>query len=208
MQVKICGITNLEDALLSQDLGAHALGFIFYPRSQRFIPPEQAANIIKQLSIFTHKVGVFVNEIPEYINDMAGAIGLSAVQVHGEETPQLLEKINYPIIKSFRVNPEFDFSELLPYNKYTILLDTYSEKEIGGTGTVFNWQIIPKEIRSEIILAGGVSSENIEQIYQEINPLAVDLSSSVESSPGIKDPKKLLHFFKKITQRRNATAQK
>jgi len=198
MQVKICGITNVEDALLSQELGANALGFIFYPKSKRFIPPERAANIIRKLSIFTYKVGVFVNENSEYINDMAGAIGLSAVQVHGEGSPQMLEKINYPIIKSFRVNQGFDFSQLLPYDKYTILLDTYSDKEMGGTGITFNWQIIPKEIRSKIILAGGVSADNIEKIYKEINPLAIDLSSSVETSPGKKDPTKLETFFSKL----------
>jgi phosphoribosylanthranilate isomerase len=200
MQVKICGITNIEDALLCQRLGANALGFIFYPRSTRFIPPEKAINIIRRLSVFTIKVGVFVNEESEYINDMAEAIGLSAVQVHGEETLQMLEEIKFPVIKSFRVDPEFDFSQLSPYDRHTILLDTYSERELGGTGTTFNWKLIPEEIRTKIIVAGGVSGENIENIYREINPLAVDLSSSVEISPGKKDPEKLESFFNKIAQ--------
>ncbi len=145
MQVKICGITNVADALLCQELGAHALGFIFYPKSKRFIPPEKATDIINQLSLFTNKVGVFVDEEPDFINDMAKAVGLTSVQVHSEETPEILEKINYPVIKSFRVDPVFDFTQLAPYEKHTLLLDTYSDKEFGGTGTTFNWQKIPEE---------------------------------------------------------------
>ena len=186
----------------ARGLGAHALGFIFYPISKRFIPPERAADIIRKLSVFTYKVGVFVDEEAGYINDMAEAVGLSAVQVHGEETPQMLEKINLPVIKSFRVDPEFDFSQLTPFRRHTILLDTYSEKELGGTGITFDWQIIPEEMRSEIILAGGVSSENIKKIYREVNPLAVDLSSSVEITPGKKDPAKLESFFARINNLR------
>ncbi len=200
MQVKICGITNIEDALLCQKYGANALGFIFYPESKRFIPPERAADIIKQLSIFTIRVGVFVNEETEHINDMAEAVGLSAVQLHGEETPEMLEKIRYPLIKSFRVKTGFDFSQISSYKKYTILLDTYAEAEHGGTGTAFDWRIIPADLRSKIILAGGVSSENIEKIYDEVNPAAVDLSSSLEISPGKKDPSKLKTFFSKFNQ--------
>jgi phosphoribosylanthranilate isomerase len=202
MQVKICGITNVADALLCQELGAHALGFIFYPKSKRFIPPDKATAIIKQLSIFTNKVGIFVNEESDYINDMAKALGLSAVQLHGDETAEMLEKIHTPIIKSFRVDPEFDFSQLSPYRKQTILLDTYSVKELGGTGATFNWQKIPEKIRSKIIIAGGISSDNIDKIYNEVRPLAVDLSSSVEVSPGIKDHAKLIAFFTKMSQLR------
>jgi phosphoribosylanthranilate isomerase len=198
MQIKICGITQMEDALLAQELGAQALGFIFYPLSKRFIPPENAANIIKNLSIFTNKVGVFVNEDPEFINDIASAVGLTTVQLHGAETPQVLEKINFPVIKSFRVDTGFDFTQIEPYNNYNILLDTYSDTELGGTGQSFDWHIIPKRIRSKIILAGGISAENIKMILREIHPLAVDLSSSVESKPGIKDPQKLRAFFAQL----------
>ena len=198
MQVKICGITNVADALLCQELGAHALGFIFYPKSKRFIPPEKATDIINQLSLFTNKVGVFVDEEPDFINDMAKAVGLTSVQVHSEESPDMLERIDYPIIKSFRISPGFDFTQITPFEKHTLLLDTYSEKELGGTGTTFDWQIIPEEVRSNIILAGGVSLENIEKIYYEIKPMAVDLSSSIEVSPGKKDSAKLETFFAKL----------
>lgn len=202
MQVKICGITNLEDALLCCELGADALGFIFYSMSKRFITYEKAKEIINQLPNFIVKVGVFVNHPFEEVNVNAKEIGLNIIQLHGEESPEYINEISLPVIKSFRVNETFDFSRLDKYPKCSFLLDTFSEHEPGGTGKTFNWETIPKSIRNKIILAGGISVENIESVFREVQPQAVDLSSSVESSPGIKDHKKLKEFFSLVNKMR------
>jgi phosphoribosylanthranilate isomerase len=198
LKVKICGITNIDDALLCESLGADALGFIFYKKSKRFVEPEVVGEIISNLSPFIVKVGVFVNSSPDEINKIANEVKLSAVQLHGDEEPEIISDINFPIIKSFRINNGFDFSVLTKFEKASFLFDTYSEKEYGGTGKTFNWKIIPGKLKSKIILSGGISINNIEEVYTHIQPAAVDLSSSLESQPGKKDSKKVEEFFKKV----------
>jgi len=195
MRVKICGITNVEDAHLCQSCGADALGFIFHRKSPRYITISRAAEICAQLSVFICKVGVFVNESPDFINEAARNAGLTAVQLHGEEPPEIAGQIDRPVIKAFRINSAFDFSRLQLFEKTSILLDSYSDQVYGGSGSVFNWDLIPARLRSRVILAGGISSENIERIFKEINPAGVDLSSSLEISPGRKDPQKVKDFF-------------
>ncbi len=203
MKIKICGITNIEDALLCESLGADALGFIFYKGSKRFVDPETAGKIISELSPFTLKVGVFVNSSPEEINKIAKQTKLNVIQLHSDETTNTISEINLPIIKSFRIKNEFDFSILNNFKDVSFLFDTYSEKEYGGTGKTFNWELIPDELRDKIILSGGVSINNIEEIYKKIKPAAVDLSSSLESGPGRKDSEKVKEFFKKINNLRS-----
>ena len=198
LKIKICGITNLDDALLCESEGADALGFIFYKKSKRYIEPELVKNIVKHLSPFTMKVGVFVNDSVDFINKTASELNLNAVQLHGEESPDIIEKINLPVIKSFRINNEFDFSILEKYSNNSFLFDTYSDSVYGGTGKIFNWELIPKEIKNKIILAGGISIDNIEDIFTNVKPDAVDISSSLESEPGRKDKDKVKEFFKKI----------
>ena len=198
MKIKTCGITNLEDALLCESEGADALGFIFFRKSKRYIQPKLVKKIISHLSPLIMKVGVFVNEHPDFINETAAYLNLNSVQLHGEESPEIARKINLPVIKSFRINNEFDFSILQKYSDISFLLDTYSDSDYGGTGKTFNWELIPGEIRGKIILAGGVSIDNIENIFNNIKPAAVDLSSSIESEPGKKDKAKVKEFFKKI----------
>lgn len=198
MKIKTCGITNLEDALLCESEGADALGFILYKKSKRYIQPKLVKKIISHLSPLIMKVGVFVNEHPDFINETAAYLNLNSVQLHGEESPEIARKINLPVIKSFRINNEFDFSILQKYSDISFLLDTYSDSDYGGTGKTFNWELIPGEIRGKIILAGGVSIDNIENIFNNIKPAAVDLSSSIESEPGKKDKAKVKEFFKKI----------
>ena len=205
MKIKICGITNLEDALLCESLGADALGFIFYKGSKRYIAPETAAGIIKSLSPFTMKVGVFVNENTEGINNIASIIKLNAVQIHSDELPEIIKLINFSVIKSFRVSDNFDFGMLKQYPGMHYLLDTYSESEYGGTGKVFNWKNIPEEYKSKIILAGGISIDNIEEVYKKVKPSAVDVSSSLESTPGRKDKDKVIKFFEKINELKGKT---
>lgn len=201
-KVKICGITNLEDALLCCDLGADALGFIFYKYSKRNIEFEEAFSIISQLPAFISKVGVFVNEQANTINHIAQSIGLTHVQLHGNEDQLLIDKVNHPVIKALRVKSGFDFSSLNSFNSCSILLDTFSDKEIGGTGLTFDWDTIPSDIRDKVILAGGISASNIENILTNIKPQAVDISSSLESESGKKDETKVKEFFSVINQLR------
>jgi phosphoribosylanthranilate isomerase len=195
VKVKICGITNIEDAVLSENLGADALGFIFYEKSKRYISPKTANDIIKHLSPFTLKVGVFVNENSDKINAESKIAGINIVQLHGDEKPKLIDEINLPVIKAFRINDEFDFKILEEYKNCYFLFDTYSSMQFGGTGKTFNWDIIPRNITDKIILSGGISISNIKRIIDEVNPYAVDLSSSVEEYPGKKSELKLKQFF-------------
>jgi len=195
VRVKICGITNLEDALLCQKYNADALGFIFYSKSPRYISPEKAEEIIAGLSPFILKIGVFVNESAGEINRIAGTAGISMIQLHGDESPEFTGKIKYPVLKAFRINSRFDFGLLEQYSNCSFLLDSFQQEVFGGTGRTFDWQLIPERLRHKIILAGGVSLENIEEISREIKPAAVDASSSLEKAPGKKNHAKVKEFL-------------
>lgn len=202
VKVKICGITNIDDAKLCVDCGADALGFIFYKESKRYIEPDEAKKIIDKLPFFVLKVGVFVNENLEMVNSIADEIGLNAIQLHGNESLDYCEKINYPVIKAIRVDEKLN-KNLETYSNYTILLDSKDAREYGGTGKRFDWKLIPESYQSKIILAGGVSEENIDDIFNRVKPQAVDLSSSIEKELGIKDHEKVKSFFLKINTLRN-----
>jgi len=204
LKVKICGITNIEDALLCEGCGADLLGFIFYNKSKRFIPFEDAGKIISKLSPLTNKVGVFVNENVEIMNKAADSLKLDFLQLHGDEEPGIVHQLERKVIKAFGINDSFDFSTINRFENVIPLLDSHSKEKYGGTGTMFNWDIIPNSIWNKIILAGGVSSENVEYIYRQLKPLAVDVSSSLEISPGIKDKNKVKEFFIKIEQLRSS----
>ena len=195
MKIKICGITRLEDSQLCDKLGADAIGFIFYHKSKRYITPENARTISISLPPFLHKIGVFVNSSIEEVNSVAKLASLTSVQLHGDETPEYISKINYPVIKSFGVDESFDFSILDEYSNCGIILDVKDTVEYGGTGNSFNWEIIPEKIRTKVIIAGGVSTHNIDEIHKNIRPYGIDISSSVEIEPGIKDKIKLELLF-------------
>lgn len=203
MRVKICGITNIEDALVAEQLGADAIGFIFYKASKRYISHETAKIISHKLSALTLKVGVFVDETEDEINHTAATAKLNLVQLHGDEKPELIERLILPSIKSFRINDEFDFSILKEYPCTNFLFDTFSQNEFGGTGKTFDWNTIPSSLRKRVIIAGGVSENNVEEIFTKINPYAVDVSSSLEVSPGKKDHDKMKSFFQIINQLRS-----
>jgi len=203
LQIKICGITNIEDALLCAECGADALGFIFYEKSKRFIKNDQAAYIIKSLPPFIAKVGVFVDESFEKINKTIKETGLSCIQLHGDELPEFVQKFSLPVIKAFRVDNIFDWSKIEKYQNCKILLDAFSQNEMGGTGTSFDWKLIPDGIKNKIILSGGISIDNLEFVFNEIKPAAVDLSSSLESAPGIKDHQKVKEFLNKLNRLRS-----
>lgn len=209
-KVKICGITNSEDALLSTKFGADALGFNFYLKSPRYITPETAREIIEQVPENALKVGVFVNEDLDKIIEIARTAKLDALQLHGEETPEfaaeLKAKTNLEIIKAFRVSPEFKPEDVLRYEVDAILLDAYSSIEHGGTGHTFDWRITDKvkEVSSneiKIYLAGGLSHNVIASAISLRKPFAVDACSKLESEKGKKDKVKVINF---ITAVRNA----
>jgi phosphoribosylanthranilate isomerase len=203
-KVKICGITNLEDAQLSVKFGADALGFNFYRKSPRYIEAEKVREIVEKLSKDVLKVGVFVNETVENIIEIAKIAKLDAIQLHGEETPEfateLKQKTNLEIIKAFRVSPEFKHEDVLQYQVDAILLDAYNPKEHGGTGETFDWEIAKKvqEIFPKMYLAGGLNSKNITLAIENVNPLAVDVCSSVEKTKRKKDDYKIYEFIGKV----------
>lgn len=202
-KVKICGITNLEDAQLSAKFGADALGFNFYEKSPRYISPEKAREIIEKLPENVLKVGVFVNESLEKIVEIAETAKLDALQLHGEEPPEfareLKAKTNLEIIKAFRVSPEFKPEDVLKYETDAILLDAYNPEEHGGTGETFDWEIAKKvqEIFPKMYLAGGLEHENIRQAIYETKPFAIDVCSSIEEKKGKKDKVKIINFLVK-----------
>ena len=196
MKIKICGITKLDDAQLCVEYGVDAIGFIFYPRSKRYITPEDALVISSKIAPFTHRVGVFVNESITEVNRIAKLVKLTAVQLHGDESLDYISGINYPVIKSFGVDSNFDFSILSNYYNCDILLDVKDPVVHGGTGNSFDWELIPKTVRSKVIIAGGVGINDVEFIHANINPYGIDVSSSVETSPGIKDKNKIIKLLK------------
>lgn len=203
-KVKICGITNLEDALVSAKFGADALGFNFYKKSSRCITPEKAGEIIQQLSEEILKVGVFVNESLEKIAEIASIAKLDALQLHGEETPEfareLKAKTNLEIIKAFRVSPEFKPEDVVQYQVDAILLDAYNPQEHGGTGETFEWEIAKnvQEVFPKMYLAGGLSHKNVIRAIYETKPYAVDVCSGIEKNYGLKDKNKLINFISKV----------
>ena len=201
VRIKICGITNLEDALLAAELGADALGFIFYPPSPRSIEPEAAKNIIAQLPPFVTTVGVFVDEAAATVKELAATVGLDWLQMHGKETPEYCRSLERRVIKAFRIRGENSLTGLAAYQGVVqaLLLDTYKKGQVGGTGETFNWDLA-REARKygPIILAGGLTAENVAQAISAVQPAAVDVASGVEAAPGKKDPLKLMEFIKAV----------
>lgn len=197
VRVKVCGMTRLEDARLAEALGAHAVGFIFYAPSPRSVTPEQAAAIVRGLHPYTVKVGVFVRESAEHINAIAAACGLDRVQLHGGEPHDLLARLERPGYRALRLKDEADLAAAREAPDTTVLLDTYDPDYYGGTGRPFNWEWARELGRSRrVILAGGISPQNVARALAAARPAAVDVSSSLEAAPGRKDPDKLAAFFR------------
>ena len=199
VKVKICGITSLDDALTAVEAGADALGFVFYSASPRHVFPAQAAEIICRLPPFVQTVGLFVNEDQATVNSTADQCGLDVVQLHGEETPEYCTSIRRRIIKAFRVKDFTTLDSLLPYKVAGYLLDAWSPAAHGGTGKTFNWEIAAEAAKRghRIILAGGLTPENIAESIRQVHPYGVDVSSGVESAPGCKDPFKIRLFIER-----------
>ena len=194
--MKICGITRPEDALLAEELGASAVGFVFYPGSPRYIDPEEAKRISGALGPFITRVGVFVDEDIGTVQRIVETAGLTAVQLHGSEDQGYIDAVKgVRVLKALRVGPDFDFRLLDRYRVAAFLLDAWSEKEYGGTGRTFDWEKARECGRyGRIILAGGLTASNVEEALATVCPWGVDVSSGVEQSPGIKDHDKLRAF--------------
>ncbi|MFH1825169.1 MAG: phosphoribosylanthranilate isomerase [Candidatus Firestonebacteria bacterium] len=198
--IKICGITNIDDALISVDYGADVLGFIF-AKSLRQITPQNARKIIKKLPPFIGKVGVFVNESPHYIRKIVQECGLTEVQLHGEEIPELCgELCPLTVIKAIRVKDENDIKILSAYTSVSaFLLDSFVFDKKGGTGKKFDWKlaISAKKYGKPIILSGGLTPDNVLTAIKLVQPYAVDVCSGVETKAGKKDKKKIKEFINK-----------
>jgi len=200
-KVKICGITNLEDALAALFSGADALGFIFYKKSPRYITIPKAANISRILPKKILKVGVFVNPTKKEVKLAYRSCKLDMVQLHGEESCGFCSSFKkYKVIKAFKVNKDFDFSKLRKYNVFAYLFDTFSKHSLGGTGRKFDWNLLKKadKIKRPFFLSGGLNLHNINSALKMVNPDWVDLSSAVEVKPGKKDHNKINSFIRKV----------
>jgi phosphoribosylanthranilate isomerase len=198
VRIKICGITNLEDALLAAELGADALGFIFYAKSPRKVDAETARAIIAQLPPFVAAVGVFVDEAAAVVQELAAKVRLDWVQLHGQESPDYCRTLGYKVIKAFRIQDEDSMRQLAGYQgaAQALLLDTYKKGQVGGTGEIFDWHLARKAKKyGPIILAGGLTADNVAQAIATVLPAAVDAASGTEAAPGKKDPAKLRAFF-------------
>lgn len=200
--IKICGITNLEDALFAAKAGADALGFNFFEHSSRYIPVDRAQFIMGQLPAGVRKVGVFVNADIEKVLSIAQALPLDAIQLHGDESPdyvsELKEKVPQRIIKALRVSGNFNPESVLNYDLDTVLLDTYSPAEYGGTGETFDWDIARRvmDLGIRVYLAGGLSPDNVSAAIQAAMPYGVDVCSCLEREKGLKDNIKVKAFIK------------
>ncbi|MBT3924211.1 MAG: phosphoribosylanthranilate isomerase [Nitrospina sp.] len=199
VKVKVCGMTQLKDALLAVEHGADAVGFIFYKKSPRSVNMKEVREIISKLPPFVDTVGVFVDENVDRVNKVAEYCGLDLVQLHGEESPSYCRKIKRRVIKAFRVKDIQSIQQLEKYSVSGFLLDTYTENLHGGTGKVFDWNLAhPAKKMGPVILAGGLTPRNIRQAISQARPYGVDVCSGVEKSPGIKDPEKVRAFLNNI----------
>ncbi len=203
IKIKICGITNKEDALWAVNLKVDALGFILAD-SPRRVRPEIVQGIIELVPPFISSVGVFVNEDRKKVKEIAESCGLTTLQFHGEESPSYCQGFKQKIVKAFRVKDKSVLKKAAQYqNKVdAYLLDTYSAFTYGGTGKTFDWSITKeiKEFGLPIILSGGLNPENIREAISEVEPYGVDVSSGVEERPGKKNMEKLINFVRIVRE--------
>ena len=201
VRVKICGITNLEDALYSAQVGADALGFVFYKKSPRYISPQKAKSIICHLPKFIKKVGVFVNAREKTIRKVTCGLKLDMLQFHGNESKDFCHRFRgFKIIKAFRVKDRIALADLSKYDVWAYLFDSFTKYQFGGTGRKFNWQLLGclKGLKKTIFLSGGLNHQNVRKALRNFPAKWVDASSSLERYPGKKEPEKIKKFIKAI----------
>lgn len=200
VRIKFCGITRAEDAQAAVKLGADALGFVFYAPSPRCVDVAQAAAIARELPPFISKVGLFVNAQAAEVEDTCRAVGLDVVQYHGDEAPEQCAQAPRPWIKAIRVRADLDVAaECARYAQASAwLFDTYDDSLYGGSGKAFDWDLLPRRHRRPIILAGGLTPDNVAQAIRSTAPYAVDVSGGIEAAKGIKDHEKMRKFIAEV----------
>jgi phosphoribosylanthranilate isomerase len=199
-RVKVCGITRVEDALNAVESGADAIGFVFYEKSPRYITVEKAVEIAKSLPPFVSIVALFVNATDEEVRSVLDTVPVDILQFHGEESPKSCKAFGWPYVKAIRMRDGVDLVQLS--NDYAdasaLLLDSFIEGTQGGTGQIFDWSRVPSDLNKPIILAGGLSAENVADAISEVSPYAVDVSGGVEIEKGIKDAAKIEEFIQEV----------
>jgi len=195
---KICGITRLEDAKASILAGCDALGFVFYKESPRYIALDAFKVIVKELPPFVTKTGLFVNADPAEIEEAIQSGFVNVLQFHGDETPDFCRQFNFPYIKAVAVSSSVDLIQYAKdfHDAEALLLDAYHEHLKGGTGQTFDWNLIPQSLSKPIVLAGGLTVDNVKEAIKKVKPYAVDVSGGVEESKGIKNSLKIQAFIK------------
>jgi len=201
VKVKICGITRPDDAQSATNLGADAIGLVFYQGSRRAVTIQQALDIVRVLPPFVSRVGLFVNADPEEIEAILKEVPLDVLQFHGEESSEACRRYSKPYIKAVRMQDGVDLASIETQyaESCALLLDTYKEGTQGGTGASFDWAIVPKGLSKPIIIAGGLTPENVGRAIAEVSPYGVDVSGGVESSHGIKDAAKIAAFMQGVS---------
>jgi phosphoribosylanthranilate isomerase len=196
-RIKICGVTSVADALRCAHAGADAVGLVFYPPSPRCVTIERAAEIVRALPPFVTAVGLFVNPQPADVDAVLANCPVGLLQFHGDESPEFCARFGHPYLKALRVRLGVDLLECLrPYEAASgWLLDAFREGEYGGTGTAFDWDLVPPGLARPVVLSGGLSPENVSEAVRRVRPWAVDVSSGVESAKGIKDPARVAAFI-------------
>lgn len=202
---KICGITRIEDALLAAEAGADAIGLVFYDKSPRAVDVHQARAILAALPPFVTSVGLFVNASRCFIGEVLDAVPLDLLQFHGDETPEQCEGHGRPWFKALRVRPGDDLrAEAARFSgARAILLDAYVPGVPGGTGERFDWKLIPVDLPRPLILAGGLTPDNVAEAISSVRPYGVDVSGGVEASRGIKDAAKVAAFIQRVREAGN-----
>ena len=197
-RTKICGITRLEDANASVRAGCDALGFVFYKESPRYIALDAFKVIVKELPPFVTKTGLFVNADPAEIEEAIQSGLVNVLQFHGDETPDFCRQFNFPYIKAVAVSSSVDLIQYAKdfHDAEALLLDAYHEHLKGGTGQTFDWNLIPQSLSKPIVLAGGLTVDNVKEAIKKVKPYAVDVSGGVEESKGIKNSLKIQAFIK------------
>ncbi|MBU2712486.1 phosphoribosylanthranilate isomerase [Zooshikella harenae] len=199
-RIKICGITQPGDAAFAVAAGVDAIGLVFYPKSPRAVSIAQAQVIVSKVPGFVTVTGLFVDASAECVWQHLEAIPLGLLQFHGNESAEFCEQFKRPYIKAVRVQPGMDINAVIGQYKTAcgILLDSYQPGVPGGTGTCFDWQAIPNDLGQPLIMAGGLTPENVRQAIQTLHPFAVDVSGGVEISKGVKDHQKILAFVREV----------
>ncbi len=199
-RVKICGITRVEDALSAVEQGADAIGLLFYTPSPRCVSVAQAAQISSALPPFVNVVALFVNPSRQEVDEVLASVKIDLLQFHGDESETECMQYGLPYLKAIRVKSDSNLIQYAQTYKSAkgLLLDAHSETAVGGTGQVFDWNLIPSQMPMPIILAGGLTPENVKQAIIQVKPYAVDVSGGVEQTKGIKDAVKIAAFMKQV----------